>query len=134
MQPLLTSRSMPCRIELEVEPAFVGLGPSHAAVGINNSVWIYRHGRDKDVRLVNKREYMGSVDSIRLNETHASVLTEGRIIMHPIEVAAGTHPDEFDMMLPPHGQTHYITCHAMTHHFIVTGAKQVGPVWSGCIR
>lgn len=30
------------RTNLDVEPAFLNLGPTHFAVGINNSVWYYR--------------------------------------------------------------------------------------------
>jgi hypothetical protein len=29
---------------------------------------------------------MGSVQSIKLNETHAALLMEGRVLVHPIEV------------------------------------------------
>lgn len=30
------------RCTLEVEPAFLNVGPSHFAVGINNAIWYYR--------------------------------------------------------------------------------------------
>lgn len=36
---------------------------------------------------VNKREYMGSVSVIKLSATHAAVLMEGKVIVHPIEVS-----------------------------------------------
>jgi hypothetical protein len=29
---------------------------------------------------------MGSVQSLKLNETHAALLMEGRVLVHPIEV------------------------------------------------
>ena len=30
------------KADLEIEPAFLNLGPNHFAVGINNSIWYYR--------------------------------------------------------------------------------------------
>ena len=35
---------------------------------------------------MSQRQYMGSVQSIKLNETHAALLMEGRVLVHPIEV------------------------------------------------
>jgi hypothetical protein len=38
---------------------------------------------------VSRREYMGSVNVIKLSGSHAAVLTEGRVIVHPIEGDGG---------------------------------------------
>jgi len=35
---------------------------------------------------VNKREYLGSVSVIKLSSTHAAVLIEDKVLVHPIEV------------------------------------------------
>ena len=37
------------------------------------------------VQAVNEQEYIGSVESVSLNSTHACVLIEGRVYLHPIE-------------------------------------------------
>ncbi|KAF5840991.1 hypothetical protein DUNSADRAFT_14848 [Dunaliella salina] len=100
----------PTKIEIESEPSFCGLGPNHAAVGMNNQVWFYRiTGRDAG-RLVNKREYLGSVSVIKLSATHAAVLIEDKVLVHPIEVGPGAAVDDFDKLLPPPGQVQTLTC------------------------
>ncbi len=56
--------------------------------------------------MVSRRDYLASVQQVMLNSSRAAVLTEdGRLIIHPIEVAAseGSNPDEFDVTLPPPG-------------------------------
>eukprot|EP00798_Chlamydomonas_sp_ICE-L_P012670 gene12669-15902_t len=117
-------RLAPVKIALETEPAFCGLGPTHAALGMNNQVWFYRHGRVGTGELVNKRNYMGSVEAVRLNSTHAAVQVDGRVIVHPIEIELGRQMDEFDVVLPPQGQPQHITCVAISEHFVITGSKQ----------
>ena len=84
----ISRRGVAIKIDLEQEPAFCGLGPSHAAIGINNQVAFYRLGQ-RDGKRVGQRQYMGSVQSIKLNETHAALLMEGRVLVHPIEVRGG---------------------------------------------
>lgn len=34
----------PLKLDLSVEPAFIGLGPFHIAVGMNDRVWIHEIG------------------------------------------------------------------------------------------
>ena len=48
-------------------------------------VWFYRLEKSRG-RLVNRRDYIGSVHSVQLNATTAAVLCESRVIVHPIEV------------------------------------------------
>lgn len=111
----------PARIDIDTEPAFCGLGPDHAALGMNNQVWFYRIDRGNG-QLVGQRDYMGSIEVLRLNATHAAVLLEGRVIVHPIEEG---HGDDDEMVLPPPTASNQtITCVALTDHFIVTGSKQ----------
>mmetsp|Transcript_36982 Transcript_36982/g.82211 ORF Transcript_36982/g.82211 Transcript_36982/m.82211 type:complete len:1366 (+) Transcript_36982:300-4397(+) len=119
----VTRRATTSRIDIESEPAFCGLGPGHAALGMNNQVWFYRLSGASS-RPVNRRDYMGSVQSIKLNATHAAVLLEGRVLVHPIETEAGRSMDEFDMALPPPGSNQTITSIAVTSHFIITASRQ----------
>lgn len=75
--------------------------------------------------MVNRRDYMGSVQVIKLNSSHAAVLTEGKVIVHPIEIEGGKSMDDFDVVLPTPGQNHTITCVAINETFVITGCKQV---------
>lgn len=115
-------RGASVRIDLQTEPAFCGLGPSHAAVGMNNQVWLYRHS-GSTVTLVNRRDYLGSVSAIKLTDKFAAVLTEGRVIVHPIEVPEGQAPEDNDMVLPGQGQPATICSLAITTHFVITGNR-----------
>lgn len=58
-----------------------------------------------------------------LSSATAGVLTEGRLLVHPIEVNPGHSLDEFDTSLPPSGAPQGITCAALTSHFAITGAQ-----------
>lgn len=117
----VTRRGLAIRIAIDNEPAFSGLGPSHAAIGMNNQVTFYRLGA-RDGEKVGQRSYIGSVQSVKLNETHVALLIDGRVIVHPIEGGEGS--DEYDMMLPPQGQNQTITAVAVTEHFVITACRQ----------
>ncbi|GAX77949.1 hypothetical protein CEUSTIGMA_g5391.t1 [Chlamydomonas eustigma] len=119
----LNRRGFAIKLDIEKEPAFCGLGPNHAAIGMNNQVSFYRLSQ-RDGRVVTQRQYMGSVQSVKLNETHAALQMEGRVLVHPIEIPPGRARDEFDVMLPPPGQNQTLTSVAVTRHFIITSSKQ----------
>lgn len=71
-------------LPVSIEPSFVALGPFHVAVGMNNRVWFYRSdGNSRD--LVNEREYLSTVDVVRLSRDYAAVLCQGRVHLHLIE-------------------------------------------------
>eukprot|EP00927_Polykrikos_kofoidii_P000378 TRINITY_DN10136_c0_g1_i1.p1 TRINITY_DN10136_c0_g1~~TRINITY_DN10136_c0_g1_i1.p1 ORF type:complete len:1380 (-),score=277.95 TRINITY_DN10136_c0_g1_i1:218-4357(-) len=76
-------------LQTDVEPTFVALGPSHLATGMNNRVWFYACVHQGMSHLVNEQEYIGRVESVSLNATHACVLIEGRVYLHPIEKNSG---------------------------------------------
>jgi len=120
----MSNRGVTSKIEIESEPSFCGLGPNHAAVGMNNQVWFYRTSGRNAGQLVNKREYLGSVSVIKLSATHAAVLIEDKVLVHPIEVAPGAAVDDFDKLLPPPGQVQTLTCLMVTDTFIITGSEQ----------
>ena len=60
-------------ISTDLEPAFVALGPSHLATGMNNRIWFYSCADQVSAQCVNEQEYIGSVESVSLNGTHACV-------------------------------------------------------------
>mmetsp|Transcript_37661 Transcript_37661/g.118764 ORF Transcript_37661/g.118764 Transcript_37661/m.118764 type:complete len:1376 (+) Transcript_37661:207-4334(+) len=116
---------VPSKIEIETEPAFVALGHSHVAVGMNNQAWFYRipRGGDRNTIPVNQRDYLGTIDDISLNERYAAVLSEGRVHIHVIE--AGEDPSEHeDLLLPDKGHPNDVTCMSLTRHFVVYGTAR----------
>jgi len=118
------TRAAPAKIDIEAEPAFCGLGPSHAALGMNNAVAFYRVSGRAGAK-VSQRSYMGSVSHVALNEATAALLIEGRVLVHPIEGPGGGRPDdEADVWLPPPGQAQSITGVAVTENFIVTSSRE----------
>lgn len=120
-----SSRGPGCNVQLETEPAMCGLGPNHLAVAINNQVWYYRYAELSEARLVNHRTYLGSVQNIYLSEGHAAVLSEGRVIVHEIEVDLNQSVDLHDVTLPPSSAATPapIACCSVSTTFVVTGSR-----------
>lgn len=73
------------KTDLEIEPQHINIGPDHLAVGINDSVWYYRWRpiganeitSQSMIQLVGKREYMGVVKKVEMNEVWVAALTDG---------------------------------------------------------
>jgi WD repeat-containing protein 19 len=89
----------PMPISIDVEPSFLGLGPFHLAVGMNNRAWFYLltdSGQCLQFNLgflmlsscipgpekLKDREYLGTVQSCRLNADYAAVSFEGKVNLH----------------------------------------------------
>lgn len=78
-------------ITLENEPSFISLGPYHIAAGINNMIWYYqwldqkKNGLIIQGELVQKRDYVGSVKLVQINDLWAAVLADNKCILHPID-------------------------------------------------
>lgn len=107
-------------VRVDCEPSFCSLGPRHLAVGLNNQVLFYTHNASPG-RLVNRRSYVGGVQAVCLNDTHAAVLTDGRVLVHAVEAGAGGEARE-DVCLPAPGavRSEAVTKVALSHHFLVT--------------
>ncbi len=73
--------------------------------------------------MVQRRDYLGTITTIKLNETQAAVLTGGHVVVHPIKVEPGRAPDEHDVVIPGPGQPANITCVALTPTFVITGSR-----------
>eukprot|EP00879_Flechtneria_rotunda_P026426 GHRR01028175.1.p1 GENE.GHRR01028175.1~~GHRR01028175.1.p1 ORF type:complete len:731 (+),score=226.61 GHRR01028175.1:88-2280(+) len=118
-------------VQVDCEPVLCSLGPAHLAVGMNNQILYYSHGVEGPVGLVNRRSYLGGVQAVHLSATHAVVLTDDRLLVHPI--AAGSHnrqqgadSDDLNTDLHlPKGRDHAhdpVTCAALSKHFVITGS------------
>jgi hypothetical protein len=94
-------------------------------------VLFYSHGAQGPVGLVSRRSYLGGVQAVHLNATHAAVLTDGRLLLHTIaarqQQQQGQDSDdaEADLCLPKGGayQQDPISCAALSQHFVVTGSS-----------
>lgn len=81
------------KTDLEIEPHHLNIGPDHLAVGINDSVWYYRWRpigaiditTQSMIQLVCKRDYMGVVKKVVMNDQWAAALTDGQVFLHQIE-------------------------------------------------
>ena len=87
---------------------------------MNNQVWYYRieHGQPT---LVSNREYLGTVDYVRLGAEHAAVLTGGRITLQLIDMesAGGSAASAAQKIFPEKENESDITCMAMTSDFLI---------------
>lgn len=125
-------RRDPIQIKVSIEPSFLALGPGHVAVGMNNRVWFYRcdgeeeptKGRRKVTSsraIVNEQEYLGSVESVRLNKKYAAIYTGGKVIVHAIEPEVGHQ--EKHKVFPEGDHASVIQSVAMTSHYLIYGTQ-----------
>lgn len=101
-------------ISTDLEPAFVALGPSHLATGMNNRIWFYSCADQVSAQCVNEQEYIGSVESVSLNGTHACVLIDGRVYLHQIERGDGK-----TTIFPRKEDDKSITCASIVGNFLI---------------
>lgn len=115
------SRPPPITISVSIEPSFVALGPRHVAVGMNNRVWFYRCEHNSQ-ELVNEQEYLGTVDSVKLNKDYAAVLCEGLVTLHLIEPQS--QMDQQRKIFPEREDTqHQCSCCVLTRDFLIFGTN-----------
>lgn len=73
-----------------MEPSFLGIGPYHLAVGMNNRVWYYKINTSESTEistlLLGDREYLGSIKNICINNEFISVLFEGKLQIHTVSI------------------------------------------------
>eukprot|EP00940_MAST-03C_sp_MAST-3C-sp2_P000948 g948.t1 len=106
------------KIELEVEPAFVSLGSTHFAAGMNNRVWYYRNvDNDDEWSPCGEREYLGSVERVRLSKNIAAVLCNGRVHVHSLNRGK----DDRSSMLPEDNDR--ATCAELTDDLLIYGTE-----------
>lgn len=120
-------QDQPAAIPIDVEPSFVGLGPYHLAVGMNNRAWFYLMG-DAGIEKLKDREYLGTVQSICLNADYAAARFEGKVQLHMIEgETQGTTDERETKIFPERDQDdNRITCHAITPEFLIYGTDNGG--------
>ncbi|ELT93993.1 hypothetical protein CAPTEDRAFT_173399 [Capitella teleta] len=119
----------PMPIAIDVEPSFLGLGPFHLAVGMNNRAWFYLL-TDSGPEKLKDREYLGTVQTCRLNADYAAVSFEGKVNLHLIEADGASVNDERETRLFPdkEQEDQKITCHDLTQEFLVY-ATDIGSIY-----
>ncbi|KAL8576385.1 hypothetical protein ACOMHN_048952 [Nucella lapillus] len=108
----------PVTIATEVEPSFVGVGPSHVALGMNNSAWFYSLGDDGPEKK-ETREYLGTVETMHINKTYAAVSFDKKVLLHLIESNENVSEDRESRLFPGPDSDTKITCHVLTPEFLV---------------
>ncbi len=109
-------------ISLDAEPAYIKLSAAHLAIGAANTVYFYRFVDENrqmlaDKKLVNKKDYFGTVKMLTMNSRWAAVLSEKKCILHEIEQAA-EHPSE-DRKFPANETEKGIVYIALTEDFLL---------------
>ncbi|KAG7164498.1 WD repeat-containing protein 19-like [Homarus americanus] len=115
----IVEKEQPVTVSVDVEPNFLGVGPYHLMVGMNNRAWIYTLGEDS-AALLRDREYLGTITSVRVNSDYASVLYEGKIQFHLLEGETGEDEERESRLFPSADQADmHITDHALTADFLI---------------
>ncbi|XP_064636625.1 WD repeat-containing protein 19-like isoform X3 [Lineus longissimus] len=114
----------PVTIAVDVEPTFIGLGPFHLAVGMNNRAWFYLLG-DNGPEKQKDREYLGTVNTMKLNADYAAASFEGKVQLHFIEDESATSEERQTKLFPEQNDCR-ITCHDISHDFLIYGSDTGG--------
>ncbi|XP_003402665.1 WD repeat-containing protein 19 [Bombus terrestris] len=115
----------PIIINTIIEPSVLTIGPMHAAVGLNNRALFWDiSGRDYNTTVHFERDYLATIDSIRLNETYASVLFDGKLQLHSIKMDQTLSKEGKDTKMFPGlvVSDFKITCHALSSDFLIYGS------------
>lgn len=75
-------------VTTEMEPSFLGIGPYHLAVGMNNRIWYYKISMSDSsellASLLGDREYLDNIKDVCINGEFISVLFDGRLQIHTV--------------------------------------------------
>ncbi|XP_043289722.1 WD repeat-containing protein 19 isoform X2 [Venturia canescens] len=107
-----------------IEPSILAVGPIHVGVALNNRALYWELSNEKyDTSVHFERDYLATVDSIKLNEIYAAVLFDGKMQLHTIKVDQELVKEKKDTKIFPDGSTSdgKITCHALSSDFVVYG-------------
>ncbi|KAG5445532.1 WD repeat-containing protein 19, variant 2 [Clonorchis sinensis] len=85
LQSVPTYYQTPQTVKVEMEPTFIGLGPKHLAVGMNNHAWFYEL-TETGIEAVSEYDYLDEINSIYLSENYAAACgPSGRLTLHWID-------------------------------------------------
>ena len=102
-----------------MEPTFVALGPANVALGMNNHVLF--HSLTEGCPLIREKEYIGSVEAIKLNADYVAVLSEGRIAL---DALADDGSGSAIARVYPEDGNRDVTCLSLTRDFLIFGTSR----------
>lgn len=70
-----------------IEPAILAVGPIHLAVGLNNRALFWDLSTSHYDKIHFERDYLATIDSMRLNETYVSALFDGKLQLHTVNIS-----------------------------------------------
>ncbi|XP_053973375.1 WD repeat-containing protein 19 [Hylaeus volcanicus] len=126
----------PITINTIIEPSVLAVGPMHVTVGLNNRALFWDISENSYNTTVHfERDYLATIDSIRLNETYVSVLFDGKLQLHSIKVDQFLTKEGKDTkMFPDSNASDFrITCHALSTDFFIY-ASDMGHIIYFCLE
>jgi WD repeat-containing protein 19 len=90
-----TEGSVISRLNLDIEPGFIGIGPYHVVSGMNSYAYIYRYvtteGEVMEETFLERRtDYFARILSVKLNKTYIAVLTEVNCYLQTLDTDEAT--------------------------------------------
>ncbi|KAL1529596.1 hypothetical protein AB1Y20_000539 [Prymnesium parvum] len=110
----------PLHIKISMEPSIIALGHDHVALGMNNHL-LFHSLTLEGCPLVAEREYLGTVDCVKLNDGFVAVLCEGRVYLHAL---ADAHETGASQVFPDKTDDRDITCLVLTKEFLIYGTQR----------
>ncbi|XP_066931056.1 WD repeat-containing protein 19-like isoform X2 [Clytia hemisphaerica] len=114
------ANTSPIKIPTQVEPNFIALYQDNLACGMNNRVWFCKLAEFNGTPF-HDREYLGTVNQVRLNKDYAAVGFEGRAQLHLIQGDLGENSEEEreGRLFPDEGDKSKITSFTLTGDFFI---------------
>lgn len=127
-------------IEVPVEPMLLAVGSNHVGSAVNNKVFYHRlrdaaaanvsaaagRGGSRDQSAAAppiEKDYLGTVDVLRIGEFHAAALVAGSILVHAIEPRQGLAGSGGMKRLPERDDGIKATCLAIAGDFLFYGTS-----------
>ncbi|KAF7987479.1 hypothetical protein HCN44_003241 [Aphidius gifuensis] len=108
-----------------IEPSVLAVGPMHVVVGLNNRALYWNINNINKQSSPIERDYLSTIDSIKLNDIYSSVLFDGKLQLHTITTnkeLSNTSKDTklFNEQNTMNNNTNTkITCHVLTNNFLI---------------
>lgn len=117
-------KSRPVEVSLLLEPAVLALGAKHVAAGMNNKAYYHRIASGLGTaRDVHEQEYVSTIRDIQLNHMYSAVLTDFKVMLHPIEPSPSSSQQTKYFPQREEGTFSKVTCIALTDDFLYYGTE-----------